>query len=294
MKWICSLTLVCLVCWGCEKKIDLELDDQEPLLVVEATIENGLPPYVILTRSTGYFSEITPAILVQGFVRNADVYVSNGTLTHKLREYAVPLAPGISAYYYTIDSSNLATAFTGLLDQQYSLRIVTGGKEYSATTTIPAIRKQIDSVWWKPAPATDDTTKAIVMVKVTDPQGFGDYVRYFTKINLGPFLPPASSVFDDLFIDGTSYEVQVQPGIDRNLVSDSIEYNFFTRGDTVQLKLSDIDKQSFDFWRTWESAYFSIGNPFSTPTRILGNVSNGALGYFAGYANQYRSLVIPQ
>ncbi|MGZ8544647.1 MAG: DUF4249 domain-containing protein, partial [Flavisolibacter sp.] len=269
-------------------------DDQEPLLVVEATIENGLPPYVILTRSTGYFSEITPAILAQGFVRNADVFVSNGTLTHKLREYVVPLAPGISGYYYTIDSSNLATAFTGSLDQQYSLRIVTGGKEYTATTTIPAIRKQIDSVWWKPAPATDDTTKAIVMVKVTDPQGFGDYVRYFTKINQGPFLPPASSVFDDLFIDGTSYEVQVQPGIDRNLVSDSIEYNFFTRGDTVQLKLSDIDKQNFDFWRTWESAYFSIGNPFSTPTRILGNVSNGALGYFAGYANQYRSLVIPQ
>ncbi len=294
MKWICSIVLVCIFCWGCEKKIDLELEEQEPLLVVEASIENDLPPHVILTKSSGYFSEITPAILAQSFVRNAEVFISNGILTHRLKEYAVPLAPGISAYYYSIDSSDLATAFLGAIDQQYSLRILTGGKEYNAVTRIPAISKQIDSVWWKPAPFTEDTTKAIIMARVTDPPGFGNYIRYFTRINQGPFLAPASSVFDDLFIDGTTYEVQLQPGIDRNQVSDSIEYSFFRRGDTVQLKHSEINKQSFDFWRTWESAYFSIGNPFSSPSRVLGNISNGALGYFAGYANQYRTVVIPQ
>ncbi len=294
MKWICSIVLVGLFCWGCEKKIDLELEEQEPLLVVEASIENDLPPQVILTKSTGYFSEITPGILAQSFVRNAEVFVSNGILTHKLKEYAVPLAPGISAYYYSVDSSSLATAFVGALDQQYSLRIVADGKEYNAVTRIPAISKQIDSVWWKPAPFTEDTTRAIVMARITDPPGFGNYIRYFTKVNQGPFLPPASSVFDDLFIDGTTYEVQLQPGIDRNMVSDSIEYNFFKRGDTVQLKHSEINKQSFDFWRTWEAAYFSIGNPFSSPSRVLGNISNGALGYFAGYANQFRTVIIPQ
>jgi hypothetical protein len=42
-----------------------------------------------------------------------------------------------------------------------------------------------------------------------------------------------------------------------------------------------------------EFSYQSIGNPFSSPTKVLGNVK-GALGYFGGYAVQYKSLVIPK
>lgn len=285
--------LVLLVLSGCEKKIEFKLDDQTPKLVVEATIENGQPPVVSLTRSVGYFSEITSQILVNNFVHNAEVYVSNGIKSHKLKEYSVPVGYGITLYYYSIDSSNLATAFQGELNTQYSLRIVSDGEEYKATTTIPRITKQIDSIWWKPAPPNSDTTKAVVMIKATDPPGYGDYIRYFTKTGSHQrFLPPVNSVFDDLFIDGTTYEIQIQPGIDRN--SDSIEYNFFNRGDTVTFKISNIDKATYDFWRTWEFSYASIGNPFSTPTKILGNISNNALGYFGGYASQFRTLIIPK
>lgn len=284
-----------LILFGCEKKIDFRLKEPAPKLVVEATIENGQPPMVILTRSLGYFSRITPEILSNSFVHGAEVYVSNGTQTHRLKEYAVPAGPNVTLYYYSIDSSNLATAFLGALNQAYTLRIVSDGKEYTAATTIPNITRQIDSVWWKPSPGNPDTTEVIVMVRATDPPGFGDYIRYFTRINSHPeFLPPVASVFDDLFIDGTTYELQVQPGIDRNLDRDSTEENFFHRGDTVVFKVSNIDKATYDFWRTWEFSYSSVGNPFSTPTKILGNVSNGALGYFGGYASQYHTLIIPQ
>jgi hypothetical protein len=43
-----------------------------------------------------------------------------------------------------------------------------------------------------------------------------------------------------------------------------------------------------------EFSYASVGNPFSTPTKVMSNISNGALGYFGGYASQYRTLIIPQ
>jgi hypothetical protein len=88
------------------------------------------------------------------------------------------------------------------------------------------------------------------------------------------------------------YELQVAPGVDRNL-SDR-EENFFNRGDTITFKLSNIDKATYDFWRTMEFSYASVGNPFSTPTKVMSNISNGALGYFGGYASQYRTLIIPQ
>lgn len=277
---------------GCEKNISFDLKNPGDKLVVEATIENGQAPVVILTRSVGYFSRISPELLSQSFVHGAGVSISNGTLTHKLKEYAQQISPGIRFYYYGIDSSDLSTAFTGELNHAYTLRINSEGKEYTSATTIPNITKRIDSLWWKQAPATADTSKVIVMVKATDPPGYGDYVRYFTKRNSEPFYPGLNSVFDDLFIDGTTYELQVDPGVDRNIVRTDSD-RFFKRGDTVTLKLSNIDKGTYDFWRTMEYSYASVGNPFSTPVKVLSNISGDALGYFGGYASQYRTIIIP-
>jgi hypothetical protein len=276
---------------GCEKDINFKLIDEAPKLVVEATIENGQPPMVMLTNSLNYFSKISPELLTQSFVRGAEVYVSNGTRTHKLKEYTIPLGGNFSLSYYSTDSSNLSTAFVGELNKAYSMRIVAGGKEYTATTTIPNITKRIDSIWYKAGPPQLDTSKVIVMARVTDPPGFGDYIRYFTKRNNGPFLPGLNSAFDDLFIDGTTYELQVGAGVDRNTDFEEDDL-FFNKGDTVTFKISNIDKATYDFWRTIEFSYQSVGNPFSTPVKVLGNISGNALGYFGGYASQYRTLVI--
>ena len=45
---------------GCEKKVDFKLEDAEPKLVVDASIENDQPPMVTLTKSLNYFSSFTP------------------------------------------------------------------------------------------------------------------------------------------------------------------------------------------------------------------------------------------
>ena len=278
---------------GCERDIEIKLVDEKPKLVVEATIENNEPPVVLLSKSYNYFSAITPQLLASGFVRGAEIFVSNGVQTHKLREYARALPGGFNIYYYSIDSSNLATAFVGEFNRQYTLRIVAEGEEYTATTTIPNPTKRIDSVWWKPAPPQADSNQVTIMVRATDPPGFGDYIRYFTKRNSQPFLPPTNSAYDDLFVDGTTYELPVEPGVDRNTTITDKD-RFFLRGDTVVMKLSNIDKATYDFWRTMEFSYRSVGNPFSTPVKVLSNIRGNALGYFGGYASQYRTLIIPK
>lgn len=278
---------------GCEKAVDFELDETADKLVVEATIENGTPPVVVLTKSLNYFSQIDPQLLAGSFVHGATVEISNGAKTHRLKEYTTPLGGGYNLYYYSIDSSNLSTAFTGALKSEYSLKIVSEGKEYSAITTIPDITKRIDSLWWTPMPKDSVEGKVVVMIRSTDRPGFGDYIRYWTKKNSEPLLPGFQSVFDDLVIDGTTYDLEVEPGIDRNEGWDN-EERAFRRGDTVLFKMSNIDKRTYDFWRTLEYNYTSVGNPFSTPIKVLGNISNGALGYFGGYASQYRQLIIPQ
>lgn len=282
-----------LLLLACEKTISFKLDEQAPKLVVDATIESGKAPIFVLSKSLDYFSEITPAALAASFVRGADIRLSNGSLTHHLKEYAV-VTPVATLYYYSIDSSDLATAFNGEAGKTYTAEINVGGQNYSATTSIPVLAKTIDSLWWKPSPNNPDTTKVVLMARVTDPPGLGNYIRYFTSTNGGNFNPGLNSVFDDQIVDGTTYAIEVEQGVDRNEDFSFSDYSFFDRGDTVVVKFTNIDKKTFDFWRTMEYNYSSIGSPFSSPTKVLGNVSNGALGYFGGYAVQYQSLVIPK
>lgn len=279
---------------GCEKSISFTPNKAAPSLVVEATIENGEAPLVILTSSLDYFSRITPEVLAGSFVRNAQVTMSNGVKVHKLKEYEVSVGNGVFVYYYSTDSANLATSFVGEFATDYTLKILSDNKNYEARTRIPALSKKIDSLWWKNAPNKEDSNKAVLMVKTTDPPGLGNYIRYFTQVNSGGFFPGLNSVFDDQIIDGKTYSIQVDRGVDRNEEFDFDEYAFFDKGDTVTLKLANIDKATYEFWRTMEYSYSSIGNPFSSPTKVLGNISGGALGYFGGYAADFKTIAIPK
>jgi len=293
MKKILILVTPCVLLFSCEKDINFKLNAAPTVLVVDAQIENGKAPVVILNNSFSFFDSINPQLLSGSFVHDAIVTISNGTLTHQLKEYNYQVTPGLSVYLYSIDSSNLATAFMGQLNKAYTLHITAGGKDYTATTNIPSLAKKIDSLWWKPAPFAKDSNDVVLFLKATDPPGLGNYVRYFTKKNQGQFLPGDNSAFDDQVIDGTTYQFQIEPGIDRNNKV-SFDSNYFKRGDTIVMKLCNIDKAAYTFWSTWEFAYQSIGNPFAQPNKVIGNLNNGALGAFYGYAADYKTLVVPK
>ncbi len=283
--------VVISIFFSCEKNIDLNLKSTEPLLVVDAQIEDSQPPVVVLTKSLSVFSTINAQIIADAFVHNADVYVSNGTLTHKLREYPIALAPGYTAYFYTNDLLNPATSFVGQLNNGYSLKIISEGKEYTANTFIPTNALRLDSIWVKPIPFNPDTSKRQLYFRATDPVGLGNSGRYFTKRNEEPFLPGENSVFDDQIIDGTTFNSQIPLGIDRNN-RPKRDTNFLNVGDTVTLKWCNISRPSYTFWNTWEFAAQSIGNPFAQPNKVLGNISNAALGAFCGYAVKTKKIVV--
>jgi hypothetical protein len=294
MKTIYYLFIMSVLLTGCEKKVTFDLEESSPVTVVDGSIEDGQPPVIILSHSFDYFSEINPQLLLNSFIHDAEVTISDGIRTEKLKEYSYALAANTRIYYYTADSTLGSNLFRGALNTSYTLEIKSAGKVFTAVTSIPALAKKVDSLWWKKPPVTKDTTKAIVMARVTDPPGFGNYIRYFTRLNNEPFHPGFTSAYDDQIIDGTTYDVEVEKGVDRNAAIDLEEYAFFHRDDTVTVKFTNIDRATFDFWRTMEYSYSSIGNPFSTPTRVLGNIKGGALGYFGGYAVQYKTLIIPR
>lgn len=285
-----AILIFAILLISCEKDINLNIPNSDPKLVVDGRIEAGQPPIIILTNSLSYYSTLGPQVIAGSFVRNADVFVSNGSVTQKLKEYAMPLAPGFTAYFYSNDTANLPSTFIGQLSTTYNLKIVTASQEYLATTHIPAQNATLDSAWVLPAPNNPDPNKRILMLRITDPPGRGNYVRYFTRRNREDFLPGENSVFDDQIIDGTTFDVQLAPGINRNNPPKA-DSNFFNKGDTITVKFADIDKATFDFWNTWEFAFQSIGNPFAQPNKVIGNISHAALGVFSGYAPRFKTII---
>jgi hypothetical protein len=280
---------------SCEKDISIKLDPTSTDLVVDASIENGKFPIVRLSKSLAYFNKLDPELLTSSFIHNANVTMSNGSITGPLKEdSAKDDSSGLVVYYYTFTNTYSGPKFRGEFNTNYKLDIQILDQSYTASTTIPGINKFIDSLWWVPAPAIEDSGLVNLKARVTDPPGFGNYTRYYTSVNAGPYYPGLNSVFDDQITDGTTYNVTVDKGVNRNFSIDFNDYSFFSKGDSVIVKLANIDKATFDFWRTMEYNYQSVGNPFSTPTVVISNISNGALGYFGGYAAQYKTLVIPQ
>lgn len=292
---------------SCEKEVDIKLKNGEEQIVVEGHIENGFPPYVILTNSMPYFSPVSEKSFENIFVHNANVRITNGNDTVTLREFSSDSLPkfiidiisrelniklassddttGLSLFVY------LPTRpFIGIVGGVYNLFIQANGKELSATTTIPKLPK-LDSLWTTPHPNND--TLMTLNVRITDPAGENNYVRYFTRVRGEPFYPPFfQSVLDDKSIfdvDGKTFDFPIEKGHNRNYQVDFQTFSYFSTRDTITVKWCAIDKEHFDFWSTAEFDRGSTGNPFSAPTRIRTNI-NGGFGIWGGYGAVYRRL----
>src|SRR5450755_1011255 len=230
IRYFFLFSCLLLILPACEKDINIKLDPTTTDLVVNASIENGHFPVVALSRSLDYFSKIDPHILSASFIHNASVSVSNGQITGFLTEDSLPSgSPGLEIYFYTFKNGVAGPKFTGSFTTTYFLQIGLDNKTYTATTTIPLPVKTIDSLWWTPAADPADSGLVNVKALLTDPPGLGNYTRYYTSVNSGPYYPGLNSVFDDQITDGTTYTVTVLQGVNRNLPIDLNDYSFFNK-----------------------------------------------------------------
>ncbi|MBU3676608.1 MAG: DUF4249 family protein, partial [Chitinophagaceae bacterium] len=69
------LGMFLLILASCEKTIDVGLTEGEKQLVVEGVIESGQAPYVVLTRSIGFFDKIDLSKV--DFVKGAQLRVDD-------------------------------------------------------------------------------------------------------------------------------------------------------------------------------------------------------------------------
>tara|TARA_B100000780_G_C21112819_1_gene449888 strand:+ start:1495 stop:2400 length:906 start_codon:yes stop_codon:yes gene_type:complete len=299
MKSIYYILLISLL--GCTKAIDFELPEIEQTIVVEATVESGLPPRVILTNSQGYFEAIDSSILSNIFIHDADIVISDGIESFTLQEINFN---GI--YVYT----SLDFGAIGQYGKTYSLTIQVNDKSVYSSTSIPQ-PLLIDSLWFDKYVAYDSL--GLIGAKFTDPDTLGNCYRWFAqRINSytynypPPFdnvkgtikdsrpLPPIGSSTDDKLFNGLSFDFIFPRGEDGLLEGpddNNIEAGFYKIGDTILVKSTTTTYPIYLYVRAMENAAASEGSIFSSPGNLPYNVLGDGIGIFYGYGVSYDTLI---
>ncbi len=276
---------------SCEKEIEVDLPKYESKLVIEGSIDQGMPALVTITRSTDYFARYDSATLARMFVSNAQVYISDNFGNVDTLVFGVDPNQPLPFVYK-------GNSLFGQVGGVYSLKVVLEDKVYHATTTIlPTV--PLDSIFFVVQNQQDGS--GIIRVKFTDPAGVPNYYSVFTKV-LGkdPIFNPVwgGATFDDKLIDGISSNGDLYRGSSSNLIQDTAQgedqllSRYYQPGDTVVVKWCSIDYTSYRFWYSAEMEINSGGNPFMTPAPIISNIPN-ALGVWCGYGTHLDTIVIP-
>lgn len=287
---------------SCEKEIHIDLTSKDKLVVIEGAIETNQQPYVYVRNSIGFFDQID--LNSVSYIRNAQITVtditSNTSVT--LKEYSIDTMVGNNHFSFNIYAPDVndpvAMSFKGHINHIYKLNVASEGKYYESFTKIPS-SSGLDSLWTERVPGLEDSFRILRAIYV-DPDTFGNAVQIQTQvkrvIKTGDpeiFQTSFSPVYNDDIFNNARLPITIDMGYDKTKIYSQDELQrltFLRRGDTVTVKWSAIDKQVYNFWQTLTYSQGSIGNPFSSPTKIQSNIP-GALGVWAGYNAMFYTIV---
>ena len=313
MKRIATILIIFSVLSSCTKEVEIDIPGYQEQLVIDGSIETGMPPLVLLSRSKDIYSPTNLQAFLEGFVTGATVTVSNGTTSVQLEEVCTDnLPPGseaIAAAIFGIPQSELVnyhlcaytsfnTSIWGQVGKTYALTVSFEGKTFTSSTTIEQ-PSSLNTLYWKQD--GDLTNYGYSWATLTDtPNNYDAYKWEVKRINVGidgqpvdkVFTKTFSPVFDDDFFDGLTFDFFYEnPTVwDDNTVPDEYK-GYYKIGDTVVVKLSKMDRYVFNFMEKKYIQLATAGNPFATPTNIPTNIEGGALGVWAGYSPSFDTLI---
>jgi len=262
---------------SCTEKIDIELDESYARLVVDGAITTDTMRHTIkLTRSSSYFFN-EPAPVVE----DAVVTISDGESLFELAE----TSPGI---YQTEEN------VFGVPGRTYTLNITLkeplgNHTEYSANSTLYGV-SEMDSVGllYHPEWGMDGIWEVKCYVQEPPTVDYYRFMIYKNNALLTDSIPEWFVVDDQLF--NGSYTNGASVGF----LSQGNPAEGLRPGDIVTLEVNSIGSEYINF--IWEVQSEVRGsNPLFTgpPANVKGNISNGAIGFFAAYSITRKSTVVP-
>jgi hypothetical protein len=250
---------------GCQKVINVDLNEAAPRLVIEGVITDRTGPYIVNISKTGsYFNQpVLPAVSGARVIINDD-----SGLTDTLKE----TKPGI---YFT-------STIRGMTGRTYTLKVLSENIEYVGSSTMLS-HVNIDSLTLRKSDSQhfeiggNDQNEVHVELHCFfhDPPE-KNYYRIKVYAN-DSIRTEDYRLYDDQYTNGREIELRVTHAEARH---------------TYRIELLSIDEETYLYYRTLDDLLFS--NPVfgSTPANPDGNLSNGALGYFGAYAVSTKNITV--
>ncbi len=282
MKYLIYISLI-IVTLSCSKEIEVDLGNYETKIVVDGWIETNSKAHVILTKSSAYFTTYDSASIRNLFLNTAKITLScndgqSEILTlYKQDEFFPPFV------YKSV-------SIVGEENKSYTLSIETGDKIITAETTIPT-KPDIESVRMSLLSDTTTTINATINDDVSENNYYFNQilVRHYDSL----FHASKNALYNDNQANGGLIESEVkrstQPdplniyGIDTNRNIPSDEY-YYT--DTVEVKISAIDKESYTVLQSLYLDEYNSGNPFAFVNQQTVTNVDGGIGRWTGMASR--------
>ena len=269
-----KLIFFTIIFTGCTEKIDLELDESYARLVVDGEVTNEKKAHQVKLSMTSSFLGETHDPPVTG----ANITISSATTTFNLQESQSE--PGL---YFTNPD------IQGIPGELYQLDIelpveVNGQKHYSASSMMFPVAP-IDSIGLK----YDDRWDVWeVQCYALDPPTIDFYMFEILKNS----IMVNDTLSDKMVVADKLYNGQYTNGIGVGWLDPEKPNEQLHNGDTVTLRMSGITEEyAYFIWEVQrESGYQNpmFGGP---PANVTGNISDGAIGFFAAYSVEYGSMV---
>ena len=253
---------------SCEKVITIDLHQANPRVVVEGIVsDRAQPASVTLTKTGNYFE---PSLVFPPVTHALAVIADDAGHSDTLSE----TAPG--SYLGSM-------LMQGIPGRTYTLRVDAEGSEYTAVSSMPK-RVPIDSIYALPRLSRGEIGFD-VYVMFRDPPEPGNFYRINVR---------ASSQIPSDSIDGRRYRLYSDKLTNGNMMTERLRTRTAVHtGDTITVELQSIDRATYDFFNTLRDVLSSDRSPTSlSPANPNTNLNGGALGYFAAWSTDTRSIVL--
>ena len=262
IKYIFLLLLFAV--FGCEKVIDVDLNEAHPEIVIEGNVSKSpISAEVKLSKTGSYFGESS-----NEKISGASVIVENDFG----ESYSfVEIEEGIYKSFEIMPQEGVV----------YKLTVETEGENYKASSMLhPTVGIDSLNYFYDDGFAFLDAGY-IVRIYITDPLGIENYYRIkiyendSLKNEFDDFI-----LFDDRLIDGQQIEI-------------TLRGNIFDVGDAVFIQLMSLDEGVYEYYNTFQEL-INVNPGSAAPANPTSNISNGALGYFSVWSSDVKTVIIEE
>lgn len=262
MKQFLYIIGLTLVFSSCQKVIDVDLNEANPVHVIEANYSaEDSTVNVRITITSSYFDN------------NPSPEVNNAVIE-------IVDASGVAIPVPFISNGNyMLTSYAPQFNTEYTINVNIDGNTYTATCVM-SDPVQLDSITYQYFDGFFGSGGGYTpLLNYSDPAGESNYYQVILSRNDTTF-----NTLDDFF-------TQDDQLTDGNYVQRPLFLkNFYQLNDSVHMEMRTIDKRIYDYIDQAQSISGSQNS--AAPGNPTNNWNNGALGYFSAYSSSHQSVII--